>query len=96
MKFQSFDNVNHTTNQSKNNIELLRDVNMKLNVRIGDSSLSIEEIMNIQIGSVIPLNKSETDLFDVVVNGVKIAEGLLVVVGNELAVKIQKISPKGG
>ena len=98
MKFQSFDNIKQTKSDNipKNNMELLSDVNMNVTVRIGQATLTIQEVMNLSEGAIVPLNKLESDFFDIMVNDVKFAEGLLVVVDGQLAIKVERIVKRGG
>ena len=58
----------------KNNIELLKDVPMKVTVELGRTKLTIEEILHLGEGSIIELERLSGEAVDLLVNGKCIAK----------------------
>ena len=84
-------NKNSTQIESKNSLEILNDISTHLTMRIGEQNLTIKEISNLTLGSLISLNKSAAQLkVDILLdNNVKLGEGEIVVGNNdEVFVKI--------
>lgn len=72
-------------------IELLMDVELKLNVELGKSSLSIKDILALGPGSVMELDKMASEPVDVFINGTQIARGEVVVVDEKFGVRVTEI-----
>ena len=64
------------------NFRLLQDVDVKLTVEIGSTSLTLRELLALGESSVIELDRQANELLDVLVNGTLIGRGEVVMVGN--------------
>lgn len=73
------------------NYEMLVDVPIKVTVELGRSEMTVQEILNLEKGSVIELNRVAGDPVDVFVNDYLIAKGEVVVVDDNFGVRITKI-----
>lgn len=73
------------------NLEMLKHVEIGLEVKIGDTSLSVAELFALKAGSVLTLNRSVDEPVDVLLNGKIIATGHLAVSGERLGVRITDI-----
>lgn len=83
---------NKKITQKPSNLDLLKDVEAHLDIKIGETSLPISEIQKFQEGYLINLNKESSNvLVDVLVEGQKVANGEIVVIDNELFVRVVKI-----
>ena len=76
------------------NFRLLQDVDVKLTVEIGSTSLTLRDLLALGEASVIELDREANDLLDVFVNGTLIGRGEVVTVGDRFGVKmIELVSP---
>jgi flagellar motor switch protein FliN len=69
----------------------INDVEMSLTVEIGRSRMSVRDVLDLEPGGVIELNRSAGAPADVLLNGRVIAHGEVVVVDGDYAVRITKI-----
>lgn len=77
------------------NIEGLLDVPMEVSVRLGKTTLSIQELINTGPGSVVELDNVAGGTVDVLVNNRIFAQGEIVVVDERFGVRITSlISPE--
>jgi flagellar motor switch protein FliN/FliY len=76
------------------NLKLILNVELKLTVRIGTKLMLLKDIVNIDIGTTIELEQLASEPLDLLINGVKIAEGEVVVVEGKFGIQIVKISSK--
>lgn len=73
----------------------LEDVLVTLSAELGDTTLKFREVLNLDIGSVITLDKSAGDAINVYVNEKRVAQGEIIVVSDSFAVRFNRIdSPK--
>lgn len=72
-------------------IERLSKVPIILAVEVGNAKLTLEEVMKLQEGSIVALDKLNSDPFDIKVNGHKVAEGQLVQHEGRFYVKVINI-----
>ena len=77
------------------NLRLLQDVDVKLTVEIGSTTLALRELLALGEGSVIELDRQAGELLDVFVNGTLIGRGEVVTVGERFGVKLlELVSPE--
>jgi flagellar motor switch protein FliN len=74
-----------------NAVELVQDTAVILEVRLGETSLSIRQLLDLRDGSVIELDRAVDEPVDVLLNGKVIARGLLVAHGDQFGVQITEI-----
>ncbi len=72
----------------------LDDVQVHITVRLGRTTLTIGEVMQMQTGSVIKLDKAAGESLDVLVNGRLIGKGEAVVVGDRFGVRLTSVLEK--
>jgi flagellar motor switch protein FliN/FliY len=70
---------------------LVMDIPVSLSVELGQTQLEVREVLGLGAGSVIELNKLQEEPVDVRVNGRLIARGEIVLVKNNLAVKLSEL-----
>ena len=70
---------------------LVMDIPVSLSVELGQTQMEVREVLNLGTGSVIELNKLQEDPVDLRINGRLIARGEIVLVKNNLAVKISEL-----
>ena len=76
------------------NIKILLGVELKLTVIIGQRKMLLKDLINLDIGTTIELEQTIKDPMDILINGVKIAEGEIVIVNGRFGVQITKITSK--
>lgn len=72
-------------------LSLVYDVPVTLQVRLGEATLTIGDILKCGKGSVIPLNQKVGDPFLIMLQKKPIAEGEIVEAGDHLGIKITNI-----
>lgn len=73
------------------NLDLLLDVNLKVTVELGRTSLKFRDVLNLANGSVVELARQTSEPVDIMVNGALLATGEVVVVDDHFAVRITKL-----
>ena len=73
------------------NLKLIHDIKMTLTVEIGRTRMNIKEVLELGEGSIVELNKVSDDSVDVLVNGMLMAKGVVVTIGDNFGVKITDI-----
>lgn len=77
------------------NFRLLQDVDVKLTVEVGSTSLSLRELLALGEESVIELDRDANELLDIFVNGTLIGRGEVVTVGEKFGVRMTElVSPE--
>jgi flagellar motor switch protein FliN len=77
--------------ESMGNIALLLDVPMRVTVELGRTKMTIKEILGLGEGSIIELDKLAGEPVDILVNDKLIAQGEVVVIDENFAVRVTKI-----
>ena len=73
------------------NYGLLADIPLRLSVEVGSSSLKLSELLDLQEGSVVELDRQAHELLDIMVNGRLIAKGEVVTVNNRFGIRIVEV-----
>ncbi len=74
------------------NFRLLQDVDVKLTVEIGSTSLKLRELLSLGESSVVELDRQANELLDVLVNGTLIGRGEVVTVGDRFGIRITELA----
>lgn len=72
-------------------IDLLLDATMPVTVQLGQVDLPVRTLMQMGPGSVITMPKQVGEPLDLCLKGVRFATGYLVVVGNQMGVRIKEV-----
>jgi flagellar motor switch protein FliN len=75
----------------KKQIQLLTDVSLQVSFELGRTKKTVREILQLQKGSVIGLNKLAGEYVDVLVNKHSIAVGEVVVMDDKFAIRITDV-----
>lgn len=79
----------------KNIEDMLQDVELDVKIELGRSIMTVEDIIRLQSGSVVELNKLAGDPVDVLVNEQLVAKGEILVLNDAFCIRITEIvSPK--
>ena len=96
VKFESFDSkgseflMNHP--EMSKNIDLIIDVPLHVTVVLGKTRKSIKEVLDLNRGSIIVLDRLAGEMVDVLVNGKLFAKGEVVVIDDNYGVRITEIT----
>ncbi len=77
--------------RSPRDLRLLADVEVSLSVQLGQVRLPLRELLTLDVGSVVELDRSAESPVDVLVNGTVIARGEVVVIDGEFGVRFTSI-----
>ena len=77
--------------RSARDLRLLSDVEVHLSVQLGQVRLPLRDLLALDAGSVVELDRSAESPVDVLVNGTLVARGEVVVVEGEFGVRITSI-----
>jgi flagellar motor switch protein FliN/FliY len=75
------------------NLDIIKDVRVKLDVMVGEAELSIGELYDLRKDSVVKLNRDAEEPVDLVLDGRVVARGTLVVAGDNFGICITEIRP---
>lgn len=73
------------------NLTMLSDVMLNVTVELGRQSLTLSQVLNLSIGSVVELDRAAGAPVDIRVNGILFGRGEVVVVDDEYAVRVIEI-----
>ncbi len=92
-RFQSFDDETEKkeTRASQHNMDLIIDVPLNVTVVLGRAKKSIREVLDLNLGSVIVLDRLAGEMVDVMVNGKMFARGEVVVIDDNYGVRITEV-----
>jgi len=80
-----------TAAKADGQIDILLDTEVPLEVRLGGCDLPIRDVLQLAPGSVVAFEKQAGEPLDLCLRGVPFATGYLVVVGDQLGIRIQEI-----
>jgi flagellar motor switch protein FliN/FliY len=81
----------NATAENPSNLNLVLDVPVSLTIELGGCKLPMREVLQLNIGSVIQLDKAADAPVDLSVNGKLIARGEVVVIEDRYGVKITEV-----
>ena len=87
-------NVDTESDQSEvsiDNLKVLENIEVKLTVEVGSSQLKIRDLLRLNEGSVVELERLAGDPLDILANGVQIARGEVVMVGERFGIRFVEI-----
>jgi flagellar motor switch protein FliN/FliY len=81
-----------TENQeSTENLKVLENIDVMLTVEVGRTEITIKDLLRLNEGSVVELDRLAGDPLDIMVNNTKIAKGEVVMVGERFGVRFGEI-----
>tara|TARA_Y200000002_G_scaffold379539_1_gene389008 strand:- start:920 stop:1216 length:297 start_codon:yes stop_codon:yes gene_type:complete len=84
--------VENTENQeSTENLKVLENIDVMLTVEVGRTEITIKDLLRLNEGSVVELDRLAGDPLDIMVNNTKIAKGEVVMVGERFGVRFGEI-----
>ena len=88
------DQADNTLNSNSGieNLKVLENIEVKLTVEVGSSELKIRDLLRLNEGSVVELERLAGDPLDILANGVKIAKGEVVMVGERFGIRFTEVT----
>ena len=93
------ENETASTNEESNsdsagidNLKVLENIEVKLTVEVGSTELKIRDLLRLNEGSVVELERLAGDPLDILANGVKIAKGEVVMVGERFGIRFTEVT----
>ena len=74
-----------------NNLRVLENIEVKLTVEVGNTEIKIKDLLRLNEGSVVELERLAGEPLDILANGTKIAKGEVVMVGERFGVRFSEI-----
>jgi flagellar motor switch protein FliN/FliY len=72
-------------------LDLLLDLTLQVSIELGHTKMLIKDILELQRGSIIELDKLASEPVDILVNGKKVAEGEVVVIEKHFGIRITSL-----
>ena len=73
------------------NLKLILDIPVEVRVEVGNSRLTISELLSLAPGSIIELDRTAGSPADLIVNGTKVGQGDVVVVDESYGLRLTKL-----
>ena len=87
----NLDNPEKNERTGLENLKVLENIDVKLTVEVGSAELKIRELLRLNEGSVIELDRLAGDPLDILINGTMIAKGEVVMVGERFGIRFVEI-----
>ena len=81
-----------SNNAGIENLKVLENIEVKLTVEVGSTEMKIKDLLKLNEGSVVELERLAGDPLDILANGVKIAKGEVVMVGERFGIRFTEVT----
>ena len=88
----------NTNNETKadpnavNNLRVLENIDVKLTVEVGNTEIKIRDLLRLNEGSVVELDRLAGEPLDILANGTMIAKGEVVMVGERFGIRLTEVT----
>jgi flagellar motor switch protein FliN/FliY len=93
--FSEFDESKVLDKSSSDKLQFFRDLQLNIYIELGRTQMQIKEILELERGYVIELDKQASEPVDIFVNNKKIAEGEVVVIDKHFGIRITNLNEAG-
>ncbi len=83
--------VSSGNNDDASNIKLLYDVPLQISVLLGSSHVNIKDLLQLQVGSVIEVDKLAGEPLEVLINNKEVARGEILVINENYGIRLTDI-----
>ena len=84
-------NEEKSTEASHSNLQMLHNLSVDINVRLGSTIMTIRELLNLYPGTVVELDRMAGEHCDLYVNDIMIGKGEVVVINDNFGLRITEI-----
>ena len=92
---KNMEEINATGDSGKTvgieNLKVLDNIDVELTVEVGRTEITIRDLLRLNEGSVVELDRLAGDPLDILVNNTKIAKGEVVMIGERFGVRFGEI-----
>ena len=81
-----------SNNAGIENLKVLENIEVKLTVEVGSIEMKIKDLLKLNEGSVVELERLAGDPLDILANGVNIARGEVVMVGERFGIRFTEVT----
>ena len=74
------------------NLRVLENIEVKLTVEVGNTEIKIKDVLRVNEGSVVELERLAGEPLDILANGTKIAKGEVVMVGEKFGIRFTEVA----
>ena len=85
------DNIEKNERTGLENLKILENIDVKLTVEVGGAEIKLRELLRINEGSVIELERLAGDPLDILANGTIIAKGEVVMIGARFGIRFTEV-----
>jgi len=85
------DKVEKNERTGLENLKVLENIDVKLTVEVGGAEIKLRELLRINEGSVIELERLAGDPLDILANGTIIAKGEVVMIGERFGIRFTEV-----
>ncbi len=90
--FEDLDESNIRNKNSSEKLDFLKDLQLSVYIELGRTQMQIKDILELERGYVIELDKLASEPVDIFVNNKKIAEGEVVVIDKHFGIRITSLN----
>lgn len=83
---------NPVAQMNAENLKLLENIQVRMTVEVGRTQITIRDLLRLNEGSVVELDRLVGDPLDILINGTMIAKGEVVMVGDRFGVRFGEIA----
>ena len=85
--------ISELSGESQHQLASLAEVPLEVEIRLGQITVTLAELLQLQSGSILTLDRSLEEMVEVVAGGKVVAYGEIVAVGDQLGVRILQVAP---
>jgi flagellar motor switch protein FliN/FliY len=74
------------------NLRVLENIEVRLTVEVGNTEIKIKDLLRLNEGSVVELERLAGEPLDILANGTKIAKGEVVMVGEKFGIRFTEVA----
>ncbi|NND54966.1 MAG: flagellar motor switch protein FliN [Gammaproteobacteria bacterium] len=89
--FEQVDDSTAAGGQSEPDIDVILDVPVTLSLEVGRAKMSVGDLLRLNQGAVVELDRKAGDPLDVLVNGALVARGEIVVVNDKFGIRLTEV-----
>lgn len=90
-ELEEFDEDREITSKEKRKLDTILDIPVTISMEVGRSNISIRNLLQLNQGSVVELDRVAGEPLDVLVNGTLIAHGEVVVVNDKFGIRLTDV-----
>ncbi|WP_096084554.1 flagellar motor switch protein FliN [Agaribacterium haliotis] len=91
VELDDFDNVEAPSGEGQPDLEVILDIPVSISMEVGRTNITIRNLLQLNQGSVIELDRLAGEPLDVLVNGTLIAHGEVVVVNEKFGIRMTDV-----